>query len=456
MGIHLDWEIEAEQAHIQRAGEDPVAARQRRAARLRFLLFLFFILATLGGMGAVVLWRLRVVDAEIEQALRNTVDAEITALRLGDFAAFAQAQRSASQDWLNAQQRLFDEYQTLKLQKDVQLTGQILDVTVDRARARVSVQEIIDGVPYTRVWFYWRYDDGWRHVPPDYTFWGEVTTEQRGGVTARYRAVDADFGRAVLARVPDWIASACAALPCGDVPPLSIEVIPDESLLASWAVNNPWLLQVPSPYTKRARSDAPFDVNAQLAVGSLIADRLVALATQGMQPDYPADAYYLRPAVASWLVGRFVALNTNSFLIASLAAHYGDAAVGRLLAALRPDSSAAVLSAVTEVALEQASLDWRDFLTWRLATEADLLERGDETQFIALYDTRDENARALAYQRWRARIPQRDLVVTTAALEMGLDGLPLLRAQVMLDSSPNTVQQEVFFRLVDGAWRRIN
>ncbi|MBL8160877.1 MAG: hypothetical protein JNJ61_02755, partial [Anaerolineae bacterium] len=320
----------------------------------------------------------------------------------------------------------------------------------------VSVQEIIDGVPYTRVWFYWRYDDGWRHVPPDYTFWGEVTTEQRSGVTVRYREVDADFGQALAARVPDWITSACAALSCGELPPVSIEVIPDENLLTSWAVNNPWLLQVPSPYTVRARTDAPFDVNAQLAVSSLIADRLVALVTQDMQPNYPADAYYLRPAVSSWLVGRFVALNTNSFLIASLAANYGDAAVGRLLAALRPDSSTVVLSEITGMALEQSNLDWRDFLTWRLATEADLLERGDETNFIALYDTRDENTRALAYQRLSARTPLRDLVVTAAVLETGVDGLPLLRAQAALNSDASAVQQEVFFRLVDGSWRRIN
>jgi hypothetical protein len=456
MGIRLDWEIEAEQAHIQRAGEDPVTARRRRLARLRFLLFLLFILAVLGGMGAVVLWRLRAVDVEIEQALRNTVDAEITALRLGDFAAFSQAQRSASQDWLASQQRLFDEYQALKLRNTVQLSGQILDATVDRTRARVSVQEIIDGVPYTRVWFYWRYDDGWRHVPPDYTFWGELKTEQRGGVTVRYRDVDAVFGQALASRVPDWITLACVALPCGELPPVSIEVIPDESLLVSWAVNNSWLLQVPSPYTTRARSDAPFDVTAQLAVASMIADRLVALAAQDMQPTYPADAYYLRPAVASWLVGRFVVLNTNSFLISSLATNYGDAAVGRLLAALRPDSSTAVLSAITGAPLEQSNLDWRDFLTWRLATEADLLERGDETNFIALYDTRDENTRALAYERLSVRTPLRDLVVTAAALETGVDGLPLLRAQVEVNGDTSTGQQEVFFRLVDGSWRRIN
>ena len=56
------------------------------------------------------------------------------------------------------------------------------------ARGRgCEVEEIIGGVPYGRVWFYWRYDDGWRHVPPDYTFWGDARTVEADGVLGALR-----------------------------------------------------------------------------------------------------------------------------------------------------------------------------------------------------------------------------------------------------------------------------
>ena len=44
MGIHLDWEIEAEQEQVRQAGEDPQSARKRRRARLRVLLIILLVL----------------------------------------------------------------------------------------------------------------------------------------------------------------------------------------------------------------------------------------------------------------------------------------------------------------------------------------------------------------------------------------------------------------------------
>ena len=105
MGIHLDWEVEAEQTHTQRAGEEPLSARKRRLARLRFLLFILVLLGIFAGLVGVVVWRLQALDSQVEQALRSTVEAEVVALRLGDFIAFSSAQRSASGDWLQSQQQ---------------------------------------------------------------------------------------------------------------------------------------------------------------------------------------------------------------------------------------------------------------------------------------------------------------------------------------------------------------
>lgn len=456
MGIRLDWEIEAEQSKMQRAGEDPVLARQRRLARVRFLLFLLVVVAIFGGIVAVILWRLRTVDAQIEQALRNTVDAEVAALRIGDYNSFAVVQRSASDEWLRVQQSLFNEYQDLKTRQAVQLTGQILDVTIDNTRARVEVQEIVDGVPYSRIWFYWRYDDGWHHVPPDYTFWGDLKTAEAQNVSVRYQTVDDDLAQSVSTKMSGWLGLACAALNCTP-PELSIEIVPDETLQPSWSASNPWLLQLPSPYVHRARSDMPFDLNLQFAVAGLLAERLVASTSNNLQPVYPADAYYLRQAVVSWLVGRFVQVDTNAFVINTLAANYGDAAVGRLLSALQPDSNVSILVQVAGVAsLDQTNLDWRDFLTWRIVTEDDLIRRADETNFTAFYDTRDENTRNLAYQRFREGSPPLKKVVLTAALEIGADGVPIIRAVMQVGEDESTTLQEVLFRLADGVWKRLN
>ena len=105
MGIRLDWEIEAEQTQMHNGGEDPFAARVRRRARLRFHLILAVFLAIIGAVALAINWRLQEVDAEIEQLLRDTVGAEVAALRIGDYQAFADIQRSGAESWLISQQQ---------------------------------------------------------------------------------------------------------------------------------------------------------------------------------------------------------------------------------------------------------------------------------------------------------------------------------------------------------------
>lgn len=464
MNIRLDWEIEAEQAHqAQTAGEDPITKHQRRMARLRLLGFIGLVLVILATIAALLVWRLRSVDQEIEQLLRDTVDAEVAALRLGDSNAFLAAQCSATDDWLLAQQEAFNTYQSLMLEHNVQLTGRILAVTIENTRARVQVEEIIDGTPYTRTWFYWRYQDdrcaGWRHVPPDYTFWGELRTYVGDSVSVRYRLVDNPMAAAVGLRIEDWLEMGCAALACaGDMPEIMVEIVPDDALQIGWSVNDPWLLQVPSPYVTRARTDMPFELGSQIEVANLIAERLIGLASNDMQPNYPADAYYLRQAVISWLVGRFTQIDTHSFLMMSLAQNYGDESVARLVHAMEPDTDVRLLREVIGVSsLEQGNLDWRDFLTWRLAVEDELIGRRDEDHYVALYDTRDEVVQARAYERFNAApTGERKVVVSVSPLEPSVDGSPQLRTVVHVGQGEALRQEEVLFRLVDGVWKRAN
>jgi hypothetical protein len=172
-----------------------------------------------------------------------------------------------------------------------------------------------------------------------------------------------------------------------------------------------------------------------------------------MQAAYPADAFYLRSSIVSWLVGRFVAVDTNTFLMTSLSARYGEQAVGQLLATLQPDSNAGILNTVAGTAsLDQAGLDWRDFLTWRLALENELISRGDEANFLLLYDTREDAIRNIAYARYASGDTGTQRTVVTASPESGPDGTFHLRAIV----DAGTGQEEVIFRLVNDRWLRAN
>jgi hypothetical protein len=231
-------------------------------------------------------------------------------------------------------------------------------------------------------------------------------------------------------RLKDWLHLGCTVLACSDVPEIAVEIVPDEGLEMGWSQANPWLLEMPSPYVRLARSDMLFDFDMQLKAARLLAERLATISSEYLQPVYPADAYYLHEAVISWLVGRFVRIDTNSFLVDSLARNYGEPAVGALLRSLKPDSSMNVLAQVTGVSsLDQANLEWRDLLTWRLVTEADLILRGDVQGYFSLYDTRDETVRSLATMRYDAQAPAERMVVA-AQTALAPDGTIQLRATV--------------------------
>lgn len=455
MGVRLDWEIEAEQKHVQTAKEDALTRRQRWNRRLKILALILLVLGVFAGIGGAIVWRLREVDNQIREMLVNTIDAEVTALRIGDARAFSEAQRSATLDWQQLQQQFFEAYQALKVEHDVQLTGRVLDLDVDGLRARARVEEIIDGVPYARVWFYWRYEDGWRHVPPDYTFWGTVETASTENVQVRFQSVDEPLAQPLADRLQGWIEGGCAALSCFELPTLRVEVLPDAAMTMGWSPTSAWTLLIPSPHIQRARADIPFDTAMQVEAANLLADRLIAHISNDMQPVYPADAYYLRQALVSWLVGQFVQINTNTFLIDSMAATYGTGAVGQLARAMQPNSSVSVINTVVGTAsLEQAVLDWRDFLTWRLTVEDELIGRRDEAGFLSLYDTREDAVRTAAYDRYNTGWDIGRKVVTGVVPEIGLGNFPQLRATVQVGEDGSTTEQQILFRLVNGVWLR--
>jgi hypothetical protein len=415
MGIQVDWEIEAERQTVPAAGKDDADARKRRRAQRRFIGVMLLFLLIIGGLIGAVALRLRTVEWEIEQALRATVASEVAALRLGDRELFMSLQRSAAPDWIQRQEAAFDRYQSLKQSQDINLTGRILESVIDGQRARILLEEVINGVPYGRVWTYWRYDDGWRHTLTDYTFWGEPAAIDMDNVDVNYHTLDEATAAAVAETVDRWLETGCAIFACDTQ--LSIDIVPSESLTIEWLDEQANTLRIPTPYSGDARLDQPFDPVTQLEAANLIARQLVDEATNGQAFDPNSEAEFLRRSAVSWLVGRFLNVSSGSFLLDSLARNYGDEAVGTLIRSLIPETTASALASLTNTTLDQADLDWRDYLTWRLSLE------GLPYQVISIERVTD------------------------------LNGLPALRASVQNTADPS-LQGAIDFSLVDGVWQR--
>lgn len=448
MSIRLDWEIEAEQEHLRGATEDPDIKRRRRRTQLLFIVLVLLLLLVVGGIIGGISLRLRFVDWQVEQLLRDTVDAEIATLRIGDEGAYLTMQRSATEAWYQYQRTIFADYQILKALPNTSLEGEISAVMIDGTRGRVQVREIINGVEIERVWFYWRYEDGWRHVPPDTTFWGDERTLETEFVTVSFQALDEPFARAVLDQVTNWVTTGCQILTCDARPPITIVITLTEPLAIGWVDDASWTMRLPSPYLDRMFVATPFSSTTQIAVADALADRLFTISADNDAAVYPADAYYLRQAVVSWMVGRLTGARTNSFLMESIARNYGEFSIGRLVNALQPASSIAILNDVLAApSLDAANLDWRDVLTWRLALEGELIDRGAQAEFVALYDPA---ASALALARFNSNVRADGWVVTEVQPDIDTAGVPRLRVQ----ADANGAAQEVIFQLAEGVWKR--
>lgn len=457
MGIQLDWDIEADTARFRKVHqEDPQERRRRWRKLFRFILIIVLLLAVVVAAVYLIQRRLEQVDGRLEQLLKDTIAAEVAALRIGNEAGFMDIQRSATDDWLLHQQQVFDAYQNLKISSDIQLTGTVTDIEISGQRARALVEEIESGVPYVRAWFYWRYEDGWRHVPPDYTFWGEQNSLVSDYFELRYRMVDDRLARQLDTMLTDWLREVCAFLACETLPPITLDIVPDPLPEAVWtASSDAWQMVIPSPYTDRARADQPFTTLLRLQVATLLSTRLVDHTTGNLQPVYPADATFLRSAVITWLTGEFVQMDTGSYLIGSLADGYGEQAVRVLLNLLEPASDMGKLRDVTGVAdLSQAGLDWRDFLSWRINTEQDLIAQRNEEAWLRLIDTRNEEARIAAYDRFVASAPPETAVVVATVPGVSSDGLPQIEATVQFGSDGLYRQEIVRFNLVNNVWLR--
>ncbi len=453
MGIKLDWEIESEEAAYNNLGERSYDVRQRRANYRRALLAVAIVAGVVLTVVGLVLWRLWYVDSTIEQQLRDTISAETAALRIGDIAAYINVQRSGSDAWMLGQSDRFWAYQQAKLEGDVDLTGRVLSLSIDENRAHALIEEVYGGERYQVLWFYWRYEDGWRHVPADVTFWGGDAVYEGQNVTVRYGKLDEALVRALAPSLELLWNQGCDWLACPLPPlPLTVSIMPDSAVGVSWSPDDADLLRLASPLTSRARVDVPLESALARRTGALLAERLVSHARGGLNPVPGTDAAFLHDAVENWLVGRFLGDGgtLGSSFIESLVRVYGEGAVSALVQHLGPESTIAVLSAAFMMPLDTVPVDWREFFQWRLALEPFLLAQGDQAGFLALYDDLAQNeARALLADPGAPTRPA--LTVQRVFVGAGSDGVS--RAWVVVQYTDGS-EGPITFRLVDGVWRR--
>lgn len=453
MGIKLDWEIESEQAAFNNLGERPRDVRQRRADTRRALLAVGMVAGVVLAIAAVILGRLWYVDSTIERQLRDTIAAETAALRVGDIAAFLNVQRSGSDVWMLGQSDRFWAYQQAKLESDVNLTGEVLDLVIDENRARVLVEEIYNGERYQVLWFYWRYEDGWRHVPADVTFWGGDAVYEGQNFTVRYGRLDEPVVQVLVPSLDLLWNQGCIWLACALPPlPLTVSIMPEAAVGVSWSPDDADLLRIASPLTTRSRIEVPLEPNLARQIGALLAERLLSHARGGLIPVPYSDAAFVYKAVEDWLVGRFLGDGgmLGSSFIDSLVRVYGEVTVGTLIQQVQPESTIAILSSVYRVPLDAVPVDWREFFQWRLALEPFLLSQGEQVRFLALYDdlAQPEAQAQLADPgaAFRPALPVQRVVVGA-----GSDGVS--RAWVVVQY-PDGSEDPITYRLMDEVWRR--
>jgi hypothetical protein len=453
MGVKLDWEIEAERATYNNLGERSYDVRQRRANYRRTLLAILIVAGVVLTVVGLFLARLWYVDGTIERQLRDTIAAETAALRIGDFAAYLYVQRSGSDAWMQGQRELFWAYQQAKLEHTIDLTGQVLALEIDEYRARAAIEEIVDGERYQVLWFYWRYEDGWRHVPMDVTFWGGDATYEGQNVTVHYGRLDEALVEALIPGLERLWNQGCDWLACAAPPgPLTVQVMPDPAVGVSWSPDEAEVLRIASPLSGRARVDLPLEPALARQIGTLLARRLVDHARSDLNPAPAADAAFLQGALENWLVGRFLGDGgtLGSGFVESLVRVYGEQAVGVLAQNLQSDSSIAILATVFMTPLDVLPVDWREFFQWRLALEPFLLAQGNQAGVLALYDDLAQNeAQALFTDPSAATRPV--LTVLRVVVGPGTDGGSRAWAVVQY---PDGSEGPITFRLVDGVWRR--
>jgi hypothetical protein len=452
MSVRLEWDVGSER-HRDPSGQPPPVARGRGRRPWKALMGIGLLVALILG---VVFWagdRIASSERVLREDLAATIAAEAAALRIGDRGRFMSLQRSASDEWLRVQEAAYDAIQSLKQAGRVQVTGQTGDITFRGQTARALVGTVIDGERIVRPEFYWRYPDGWFHVPPDYSFWGDEAVVRARTVTVRYRDLDQPGAEELARTLSEWLVRACGVIFCETPPELIVDMLPVPGLSPAWADDAPWHLVLRSPLVDGAAPGAAFAPGEREIAAHLLVERLV-------DGDWPSeavppstDAAFLRGAIVDWLAAE-LAGEANPGLIADVASRLGEASVGRVLHQLADGGGVGAVTALFAQPEDIASLDWRVFFNHRLAMEAALQAAQDESAWLALYDTSDANVRQLAYDRYAASPAQPKQPIGRVDMVRLPDGVLQASAWVGAAAPDSAAAPDVVFRLIGGDWYR--
>ena len=451
--IRLEWNVESQKID-KSDSEDPQAKRARRRSVMRLVILVAMVLLVLIAAVLMVRQRLYDVQRQLEQLLRDTVSAETAALRIGDINTFLAIQHGADPSWRQQQQETFRHYGELMARHDVNLTGTIFDLSIDEQRGRVMIEEFIDGVSYVQTWFYERNGSVWMHAAPDFAFWGPAKETTHESVIVRYQAVDEAFAQQIAKSLSTWLSKGCEIVGCANRQEIAVNIVTQSTDSVTWRAGSQNVLQILSPYVGRARADMPFDDSLRLQVATQLANHLVDDATSGMSATNPHDAVYLRQSVVDYLVDRFTELDQGANLVKSLAEAYGERMVAQLVAQLSPTASMSVIERILPDAIENAKLDWRDFVKWRLNTEADLISSRSESEWLNLYDTSDDSVWQAAYQRYNENTHSRAKAVIDQVIWQNPEGTPQLHITATFEDSSGAEDQIVLFNLLNDVWKR--
>lgn len=447
--IRFEWDVESQQ--MERFDSEDLEAKRRRRRNMILLAALIgLLLASIALSLLLVRQRIHEVETQYAQLLQDTVKAEVAALRIGDLNSFLKVQDSEDADWMNRQRLMFQRYSDLKSSGAIELTGSILAVDIAAERARALVQEDINELPFAKLWFYRRNGDGWRHIAPDYSFWGEPGRLESSDVIVNYRGADHELARQVSAALQDWIARGCTILDCGDLPKLTLDIDPEATSEIAWTNEAAMRLLIRSPYVDIARADTPFDGRLQLLASRMLSERLISAHRSDLAVAYLHDAYYLYSAAIAWLSEEFTGLDGGALLMRSLAGNYGEDKVAQLLTQLSATSDISILQEALAQPLDGANLDWRDFIVWRLALENELLNARRQNEWLSLYDTSDENVRLIAYDRYSRREAAPEYRVIDQLIWSTPDG----RSQLRVTVRARDADEIILFNLVRGMWKR--
>ena len=449
MGVQLDWEVEAD-GEWSEAGEDESAARHRHNRNRRRLLAIVGGLLLVGLAAGGVLFAVRRANAKARAQLDETIAAETSALRIGDRAAFLAAQEPQG-EWQRVQSDTFDAYQALAGQLDV--TGQVTDLTISGRRARVTLREVLNGRAYHVVWFYESTGAGWRHIPSQPDFWGPPVETQSAAFDVTTRADDQALVTALLPQIDTWWSEGCGLIACTTQPSRPrLLVVPNSLAQPGWADYDPWTLIVPSPLLGRLPDDGQVDTGLAATLAGQIARRWAEIAvptSSGMSASQDAD--WLQGELAVRLKHAFIPSSPPSTFFDSLTTAYGSDIIPRFLTAFRADPDlVASLERVTGLDVYSLPVSASSYFAYLLRADASLGDNAYTAQLFQYYAlTGTPRGAEIDFPTERRAVPGSVIVTNIHGTA------DALLAEVHFHPLENPTQEAVAyepFRLLNGHW----